>query len=268
MKLGFLQLRPEFGRVRENVAAATRLLGQARDATVVLPELFNTGYLFLSREELKDLAEAVPSGPTTSELVKAALDRGLNLIFGLAESDGGRFFNTAVLVTAQGQVHRYRKTHLFDREKLFFEPGSELSTPVAVPEARLGLMVCFDWMFPEVTRILALEGAQVICHPSNLVLPWCQTAMHTRCLENRVLAVTANRVGTEARGDLSLTFTGGSQIVGPKGQMLARADPYHEELRIVDVDVTEADDKHATPRNDLFGDRRPELYAPLSATPK
>jgi predicted amidohydrolase len=132
-----------------------------------------------------------------------------------------------------------------------------------VDGGKVGMMICFDWFFPEVARVLALEGAQVICHPANLVLPWCQDAMRTRSIENRVFSVTANRIGAEKRGNIALTFTGKSQIVTPKGDVLAQASERSESLKVVDVDPAEALDKHVTPNNDLFKDRKVALYKPL-----
>jgi predicted amidohydrolase len=134
---------------------------------------------------------------------------------------------------------------------------------VSAGEAKLGILICFDWVFPEVSRALALEGAHILCHPSNLVLPFAQDAMKTRCIENRVFAVTANRIGSERRGSAALTFTGRSQIVGPAGEVLASASDRSESLRVVEVDVGAAADKNFTPNNHIFKDRVPRLYAPL-----
>ena len=239
------------------------MLSGITEATVVLPELFNTGYLFRNVEEVKKLAESAVSGYTVTELKKVAVGQNLNLVFGMAEAKNRKFYNSSVLITSKGKVHTYQKVHLFDREKLFFQTGTRSFAPVAVEQGKLGMMVCFDWFFPEVTRILALGGAQVICHPSNLVLPWCQDAMITRCIENRVFAITANRIGTEKRGVHQLTFTGKSQIVSPKGEVLVSAGDRSESLNIVEIDPAEALDKQVTPNNDLFKDRKPALYKAL-----
>jgi predicted amidohydrolase len=263
LKIGFLQLRPKFGAVKENVGAAKSLLKNINDAIVVLPELFNTGYLFRSKEELVRLAESVTRGYTVAEMKKLAKTKNLTIVFGIAEKKARKYYNTAVLVTGKGTVHTYQKTHLFDREKLFFDSGEAAYAVHTVEGARIGMMVCFDWIYPEVTRILALRGAQIICHPSNLVLPYCQEAMRTRSLENRVFTVTANRIGTEKRGAYSLIFTGNSQIVDPKGEVLASAGERSESLKIVEVDIEEANDKMVTPNNDVFKDRKVALYKPL-----
>ena len=260
MKLGFLQTRPKFGEVEENVKNALSILKSVNDATIVLPELFNTGYLFRNIEELKELAEPIIRGYTVQNLKKVAKQQKLNLIFGIAESKSRKYYNTSVVITAAGKVYSYQKVHLFDREKLFFQPGTKTFPIISVDEAKLGVMICFDWIFPEVARVLALKGAHVICQPANLVLPWGQDAMRLRAIENRVFTVTANRIGTEKRGSHSLSFSGNSQIVAPGGEILATAGERSESLKIVDIDVNVALDKHVTPNNDIFEDRRVQLY--------
>jgi len=120
-------------------------------------------------------------------------------------------------------------------------------------------MICFDWFFPEVARILALKGAQAICHPSNLILPYCQKALLAAAVQNRVFIVTANRVGTE-RG---VKFTGLSQIIDPNMKVLARSGRNEEEVKTVEIDPHVADSKKINKYNDLRLDRRVDLYHPL-----
>jgi predicted amidohydrolase len=260
LKVGFLQLRPKFGAVRQNVRSAKSLLKNVSDATIVLPELFNTGYLFRSKDELKRFAESVTTGQTVSEMKTLAKQKNLNLIVGIAEKKARNYYNTAVLITAAGKVFTYQKTHLFDREKLFFTPGTNNYAVHRLEGARIGMMVCFDWCFPEVARVLALKGAQVICHPANLIMPYCLDAMRTRSIENRVFSITSNRIGLEKRANVSLTFTGNSQVVSPTGEVLASAGDRSESLKIVEIDVEEADNKSISPNNDLFKDRKVGLY--------
>lgn len=260
MKVGFLQLRPRFGEVKRNIQEAKSILKNVSDATIVLPELFNTGYLFRTLDELKDLAESVTSGYTISEMKKLAKSRKLNLIFGMAEKKSRKFYNTAVLITSKGKVITYQKVHLFDREKLFFQPGNKAFAVHTVDGCKIGILICFDWIFPEAARTLALKGAQLICHPSNLVLPMGQDAMRTRSVENRIFTITANRIGVEKRGNLSLSFTGKSQIVDPGGNILANAGERSESLKIVEIDPEQAYDKAISPGNDVFMDRKISLY--------
>jgi len=262
MRIGFLQLRPKFGATKTNVRKAVTILSRVSDATIVLPELFNTGYLFRNEQELASLAERVPGGYTTTELKKIAKRKHLHLVFGIAQKHKRNYYNAAVYISPKGKVEIYQKVHLFEREKLFFTRGKSFKV-IPTGEAKLGLMVCFDWIFPEVSRLLTLRGANILCHPSNLVLPYAQDAMKTRCIENRVFSVTANRIGTERRGTVTLTFTGGSQIVSPSGEVLASAGDRSESLKVVDINIEEAKNKNVTPSNNIIDDRVPSSYATI-----
>mgnify|MGYP002476654204 CR=1 FL=1 len=122
------------------------------------------------------------------------------------------------------------------------------------------MMICFDWAFPEAARTLALAGAQIICHPSNLVMPYCQKAMYARAVENRVFIITCNRVGTEEKNKKKLTFTGNSVILDPSGNYLSSASPGKEELNIVEINPSEALNKFINPVNNVLTDRRPDFY--------
>jgi len=258
---GFFQFEPEFGNVRSNIATVEESLSAVEADLIVLPELFNTGYQIVSREEAYDLSEEVPSGRTTKRLIDIASAKNMHIVAGIGERVGKKVFNSSVLVRPSGVVSVYRKSHLFDEETLWFAPGDTGFTVHDIGKARVGLMVCFDWLFPESARTLALKGAQVICHPSNLVLGTCEEAMITRCLENRVFAITANRIGTEERGGKpALRFTGRSQVVDPKGNRLCTAGSDEVAVKIVEIDPTAADDKKVANHSNLFSQRRPEFY--------
>ncbi len=261
MRVAYLQTSPLFGEVVSNVEKAVRKIAGLDAELIVLPELFSTGYQFRSGRELLDLAEDVPGGFAASRLAEAARSKRAYIVAGLAEREGKRAYNSAVLVGPRGHIGTYRKAHLFWDEKKIFTKGD---TPFAVykaGKARVGMMVCFDWLFPEAARTLALLGADIICHPSNLVLPYCPEAMVTRSIENRVFTITANRVGVEERvNGKSLRFIGSSQVTSPTGEVLARAGGRKEGAGVVEIEPSEARRKLITPVNDIFGDRRKDLF--------
>lgn len=265
MKIGVIQFEPLFGEIDSNLQRTRDLIMKSDADLLVLPELFNTGYLFTSKEEALSCSEEIPGGKTTQFLCAMARERGVIIAGGVAEKSGDRIFNSAVLVSPDGYIGRYRKVHLFFEEKLWFDPGDEGFAVYDTGSCKVGIMICFDWFFPESTRILSLMGADIICHPANLVMPFCQDAMKTRCLENHVFAITANRIGTENRGGRSLSFTGESQITGPDGMVLRRAGKDSEEAMTTEIDVTAALDKRLNIYNDLFADRKPEFYGNLTA---
>lgn len=263
MRLGYVQFAPEFGEVKKNLQRVEELMGENTADLWVLPELCTSGYQFRDRDEVEELAEPIPSGPSTSSLLRVAKARNAAIAAGIPEKSGDQFYNSAILVGPTGLLALYRKAHLFFREKLWFAPGNFPLTVAQVKGVPVGLMICYDHMFPEVARVLALGGALILAHPANLVMPGLgQLTMRVRALENRVFAATANRVGKESREEPALTFTGGSQIVSPKGEILAKSG-LEEGAVVVEIDPGEARDKHLTPENDLFRDRRPDLYRAL-----
>ncbi len=259
MLIGYVQSDPVFGDKRASFGRVDALCAGVRADLLVLPELFATGYTFESAEEAAGLAERA-DGETAGYLRGLADRTGGAVVAGFAETDGRRVYNSALLADSRGVIGCYRKVHLFNREKLWFSPGAGSFPVFRVGEVSVGLMICFDWIFPEAARTLALGGADIIAHPANLVLPYCQGAMRTRCLENRLFAITANRVGTEERGGDSFTFTGASQVTSPLGEVLASAPPEGTRVEVVEIDPAQARDKRLNPYNDLLGDRRPECY--------
>jgi predicted amidohydrolase len=262
-RVAFVQGRPRFGRVAENLDLGLALASKVDADLVVIPELWSTGYVFSSRTEVAALAEDAENGPTARWLVEAARREKRHYIAGFAESARGRFYNSAMLVGPRGVRAVYRKLHLFERERTWFSPGNLPLAVHRVGPARVGILICFDWRFPEAARVLALQGADLIAHPSNLVFPNAQEAMRVRALENRIFTVTANRTGTERRPGGTVPFTGQSQAVDPDGQVIVRAGKAETTARAFGCDLARARRKRITARTPLFSNRRPEHYARL-----
>ena len=268
MKAGFYQFAPVFGKKDENIKKVLSVLSDTEADFIVLPEFFATGYQFISKDEVAELSEPVPEGYTTQLLSELSRQKGIYIAAGLPERDGDIFFNSAVLIGPGGVVGVYRKTHLFFEEKLFFSPGDTGFRVWDTEIGRVGIMICFDWFFPESMRVLALMGAEIIAHPANLVLPYCPAAMPVRCLENRVHGITANRIGEENRKEgQSLRFIGQSLIASPEGGVIVKAPENEEVLLLADINPELARNKSLTALNNVFNDRRPEMYSDITATP-
>ncbi|MBD3372687.1 MAG: hypothetical protein GF403_08235 [Candidatus Coatesbacteria bacterium] len=260
-RVAYLQFSPRLGEAEANRKRLAELLAGRHADVIVLPELAVSGYA-LTPDLLARTAEPA-EGPTAEMLTALARSTGAHYVCGIAERADGAHYNSAVLVGPRGLVSVYRKLHLFGFEFELFAPGAQAPRVVEAAGMRLGLMICFDWIFPETMRCLALAGAQLVCHPANLVLPHCPEAMITRCLENRVFAVTANRIGDESRDGTELYFIGSSQLVTPAGEVRGRADVDEETFHLAEINPDEADDKTLSSGNDLFAERRPELYGRL-----
>ncbi len=263
MRVGFFQYRPMFGKTEQNVRKVVNVLRQVDADLLILPELAFTGYYFSGRDELQSLAEDPQKSTTIDALISLCKERKFHIVTGFAEKCRDKYFNSAILIGPNGIEHIYRKLHLFNEEKLYFDAGDIPLRVNTVRDAKIGIMVCFDWAFPEVSRALAIQGAEILCHPSNLVLSFCQQTMISRCLENRVFAITTNRFGADKRPQGTLRFTGKSQIVAPGGELIHRATSQREALFITEIDPSAAQNKNITALNDLFDDRRPEFYSSL-----
>lgn len=249
MRIGFVQFAPRLGRVEENLAAIERLVPPSADL-VVLPELATSGYVFRTRAELDAATvEVLP------RLQRLADRRHTAMVVGFPEPGP---YNAAALIVPGGRPRVYRKAHLFLNEKRLFKRG-DVGLPVFTWRGvRIGILICFDWFFPEAARTMALRGADILCIPANLVLRGKATrGVVVHAITNRIFVVLSNRTGRE-RG---VGFYGQSAVIDPDGRVLARAVRRNECVRVVTIDPRRARDKRVTRVNDLFRDRRPELYA-------
>jgi predicted amidohydrolase len=260
-RVGLFQFRPRFGKPSQNLERILEAIQGLEADLVVLPELPFTGYLFQDRDEVEARAEEPAKSAAIEALVDACRRGGFHLVTGFLEREGHRCFNASLLLGPRGVLQTYRKIHLFNQEKEWFDPGNLPPAIRRVRGVRLGMLICFDYIFPEITRTLALQGMDLLCHPSNLVLKeYGQRSMLTRCLENGIFAVTCNRCGEDRRPHGRLRFTGQSQVAGPRGDRLYRAPAARAAVHVEAVDPARARDKMVTERNHLLEDRRPEFY--------
>ncbi len=230
---------------------------------LVLPELANTGCDPGSYARALELAEELPGGPTVQAWRERAEVSGVCVVGGLLEREGDTLYNSAVLL-APGVAGRYRKTHLWNKEKFLYEPGQEL--PVFdTPLGRIGVLICYDAWFPEAARTLALKGAQMLCVPSNAPDDWVPeeqrrgglTMLNVHAIAhanaNRLFVACANRVGGG--------YLGRSCVVDPTGGVLAHGGPTEEGLVLADVDPSRArSEKRLTDASHALDDRNPAIY--------
>ncbi len=260
VKVGLVQFSPERRNIQNNHRKIEDILKNATADIIVLPELSTTGYLFKEKEEIFELASPVPHGRDVEFFENIARKKKMYIVAGVAEREDSSVYNTAVLVGPDGFIGKYRKTHLFYKEKLIFSAGNTGFQVFDVKGVKIGMMICFDYFFPESTRTLALKGAEIIAHPSNLVLPYCQEVVKTRALENRVFIITANRIGEEEVEKEKMVFTGKSQITNPKGDIVLRVSEEAVGLWEIEINLSLSRNKKINPFNHVINDRRPEFY--------
>ncbi len=264
MKIGFAQFMPVFGEVETNIRTIEHLIANAKSDLLVFPELATTGYAFTSKDEVRSLAEPFETSENLERIHNIAKESLCGVIVGFAEKTEKGIYNSAAFLKPDGARELYRKIHLYGSENIFFLPGDIPYEVYDYNGIKVGIIICFDWYFPESIRVLALKGAQIICQPANFILPWGQRAMVIRSIENRVFTITSNRYGSEVRGEYSFTFTGESQIISPDGDVLIKAPKDNDFVAILDINPSEALNKKINKYNDLFRNRRPDLYGEIS----
>ena len=265
-----IQMQPEVGAKARNVAHSVELIEQAhaRGARlIVLPELCNSGYMFESREEAFALSETLADGDTIRTWSALAARLGVTLVAGYAERDGDALYNAAAVIGPRGVLGGYRKLHLWGDEQLYFEPGN-LGMPVFhTPFGRVACAICYDIWFPEVFRMAAQRGADILCVPTNWVPMPAQPAelpVMANLLamggahSNGLFVAAADRVGVE-RGQ---AFLGRSLIVGSEGWPAAGpASPTEEEILVAAVNLADARrHRQLNAFNHVLRDRRPDIY--------
>lgn len=278
IRVGFGQTHPAWGNAYKNAQDViyqadrhVQAIGDPIDV-LVLPELALSGYAFEDIGSLLPLSEQPTDGPTRRLASTLSTLIGGAVVVGFAElatfhapDESPCIYNSAMIVQGDTLLGVYQKTHLFYKEKKVFTPGrsgfftTDLVSSSGVP-FKLGTMICFDWYYPESARTLASMGADLIAHPSNLVTPWSPIAMPIRALENRVHAVTANRIGSEQLAGETLTFIGQSGVYRANGSTAIRAPENEVMFDSCVLDIVASRNKQFTSENHLWGDLRKEAY--------
>jgi 5-aminopentanamidase len=249
---------------RELAAGAVARAAERGARVVVLPELISSGYVFESQAEARASAEPA-DGETLALWARLAAEHGIVIVGGFCELAGGELFNSAALVDPGGLRCVYRKAHLWDAESLWFTPGSAAPPVVATQFGRIGVMICYDLEFPEWVRLPALDGAQLLCAPTNWPAfprpdgerPAEIVRVQADAAVNRMFIAACDRTGEE-RG---VAWVGGSVIVDADGWPLAEATMTAGPITITaGCRLGDALDKGTSPRNDVHADRRPGLY--------
>lgn len=276
IKVACVQMEPIIGKKQENLEKSRLLIEEAARMgarLIILPELANTGYVFETREEAFEQAEEIPSGESCNFWSQIAIRLGVTIVIGIAEREQDRLFNSAIVTGPIGFIGKFRKIHLWGEENLFFEPGN-LGFPIFhTPLGRIGVMICYDGWFPESYRLLAMQGADIVCVPTNWIpLPGQDPSREAMANilamasahSNSLFVAAANRVGTE-RGQ---PFIGQSLIVSHTGWPVAGpASAQEEEIIFAELNLSDARRKRNwNAFNQVLRDRRTDIYDEVLGT--
>lgn len=245
--------------IKKNVAKAKRKGAQL----VIFPELSLTGYVV--RDQIYELAERIP-GPSTTVVEKLAKESGLHIIFGMPETSEktqATLYNSAVLISPNGLIGKYHKiylpTHSIFEEKRYFRPGYQIAV-YDTELGKIGLTICYDIYFPEVTRLIRLMGAQlIVCISASpgIRRSFFETLTAARAIENTAFLAYVNRAGIED----GLQFWGGSRLIGPSGKIIKGARYDEEDFLVAEINY--ADARHVETFVPTLRDLRPEFFNKL-----
>ena len=262
-QLALLQHKPTPGDIVTNKLRIKKYLATAAEQGTQLllsPETSLTGYN-ISLNEARQVAQCA-DGKIADALASECRQHNIALAYGFIESANGDLYNSVQVINRHGvRVALYRKTHLWgELDRHLFSQGSNLAPVFELDDWQFGLLICYDVEFPETSRRLALEGAEVILVPTALMTPWAFVADHmirVRAAENQVFIAYANYCGEEN----DVQYVGRSCIVSPTGEILARGT---EEPDILTARLKRSTIEGIRADLSYHPDRRPELYAEIS----
>lgn len=262
MKVAVVQFNPNFKQLDVNLDFLKEKSENIQADLICFPEMATSGYFYLSAEELRPFAFEFKS-----EIIKSFQEISTKnnriIIFGFPEIFKNQIYNSSAIIFPVSDFSTvYRKTHLFYKEKFVFQPGDTGYFVIKYKpmDIHLGVLICYDWRFPEAARSLGLLGADLIACPSNLVTKVWSKAIPARALENKVYFLVANRIGNEINGNERVEFNGKSGIWDYNGDLLTLASPINEQVLICEIEPSKTRNKKINDFNDIFEDRRPDLY--------
>lgn len=240
MRVSLVQKKHILGDKESNIEIMKKVVKQNDSDLYIFPELFLTGYRL--RDRLWGEAEPIP-GPSTKKIASLAENEQTSIIWGMPEDFGrsGRLKNSAVLVNPEGDISMYRKTYLPNfgpfEEMRYFEPDDEI--PVFDTQfGKLGMVICYDIFFPEVTKVMAMKGADfIVCISASpsISKEFFETVIPARAIETTAFTFYSNLLGREE----NFTFWGGAQVLSPTGKLINKAPIYKEKVLTVDLDLEE-----------------------------
>ncbi len=263
MKIALISARPKLADKESNLKTMENYIKKTKADFYVFGELFLSGYN--CKDELRDLAETI-NGPSIERIKKIAREKKCYIVFGMPLEDEnikGLIYNAAILIHPDGKVDNYNKWFLVTfgpfEEKIFFDEGEELNV-FETKYGKIGLPICYDLFFPEISKSLALQGADILIYISaspSTTRKYFEAMLPARALENTTFVVYVNLVGTQE----DLMLWGGSQIYDPLGNLLVKAPYFKESIVTYDIDLKQI--KNARANRPVIRDIRPEIYQDL-----
>jgi predicted amidohydrolase len=257
LNIAQIQFSPRLGDIDLNCLKAESFINQCTQSKlIILPELADTGYNFIDKNHALEVGRTLGDNPFIEMLKRQSKKLGLSIVSGFCERTNSKLYNSSILVSKGKVIEKYKKIHLFMNEKDIFDEGKGGLNVIEIDGYKIGMQICFDYLFPEPWRILAEKKVDIIAHPSNLVTFNAFKLIPALCIMNKIFIATTNRVGKE-RG---LSFSGRSFVCDPNGKLINEARDKAEKIIFTSIRIDESRNKMITERNHVFKDRRKENY--------
>jgi len=263
MRITIVQSFPKYADTASNLDFIHKTIESVDTDILIFPELATSGYFFTEKSQIMPHVLTWNESTELLQLQEKATKADTIIIVGFPEKDGDALYNSAGIFMPDATTSKvYRKTHLFYKEHLIFEHGNTgfFCVHDTKHNCNIGIMICYDWRFPEAARTLALQGADVIVCPANLVTTLSGKVFPARAIENKVYVAVANRVGEESLEDETLLFRGESALYDYLGEPIAMASFGNEDILHATINPQETRNKAFNSINDIFKDRKPEMY--------
>lgn len=289
VKVEIIQFAPKFKDINSNLEFIKSKVINSKAEVIIFPEMAVTGYFFIERDNLKKYSlnfDFFLEGDI--QIISTELKKVI--IFGFPEFDIVEgidyIYNSAIVISPnKNETTIYRKAHLFYKENYIFDKPtrnnlfkfsnieSEKSYSIKVQNSQslfhpiylsdldlnIGLLICYDWRFPELAKEYAKNGADLIVYPSNLVTKVWENSFPARALDNRVYIAVANRIGKEENNEEILEFTGKSSFYDTNGNIILKLSENNESSEMVEIDQSLSRKKDINSINNIFKDFRKDL---------
>lgn len=263
MRITIVQSFPKYADTANNLDSIHSIIDSVETDLLIFPELATSGYFFTEKSQIMPHVLKWNESTELLQIQEKATKTDTIIVLGFPEQEGDALYNSAgIFMPDATQSKVYRKTHLFYKEHLIFEQGNTgfFCVHDKKHDCKIGIMICYDWRFPEAARTLALQGADVIVCPANLVTTLSGKVFPARAIENKVYVAVANRVGEESLEGETLLFRGESALYDYLGERIAIASFDNEEILHAEINPQETRNKAFNSINDIFKDRKPEMY--------
>ncbi|MEF8835778.1 MAG: carbon-nitrogen hydrolase family protein [Candidatus Thermoplasmatota archaeon] len=265
MKVTLVQKKHQIGEKGKNLNVIKKTAENEDTDLLIFPEMFLTGYSLRDRAWYE--GEKIP-GPSSREISHAAVENDMNIICGMPEKvkKDGRLRNTALLATSEGDLHTYRKTYLPNfgpfQDKRYFHADDEI--PVfETPVGKLGILICYDVFFPEITKTMAQKGVDIIAVISaspSTTRKYFEKVLPSRAIETTSYIFYSNLVAREE----NIYFWGGATSISPIGEIIGKASYFEEDMVRNDMEL--GDLSNARRNRPVLNDTRKELLDELKSS--